>query len=338
MFRKAKIALLLYAAVLLTTACSKASFIFRAPASLENPLTNEPGNRTLLQSKAYNILQQQCMTCHQHTAWNNFKNDGDWQKAGLVIAKDFDHSVLNAWLRHGNGVQSMPQPKDGVSWNNFSVENYQAISDWVADMKTAGSSSSSSDHSPDDPPPIIGETVLPSDNAPRIGDRTFMRSALSSVFGTSTSTNNIINSFIYRKISIFSGTCDQSTFTAVGYYNCEGDMIDVDASPIALPSVGREGQRMRACNELVYTPASLDFSIQQITGRSDLSYLSANPIMSETELRSAYAAFNPGRQLPPTAIQPLLNLAEDAQEANRPKDPWLYVLLALCYAPEWQMP
>ncbi len=82
----------------------------------------------------------------------------------------------------------------------------------------------------------------------------------------------------------------------------------------------------------------MQYAIKLATGRPDLSYLNSNPLPTSEEIKSAFALFNPGEQAPPQhVVDSLLTLAGQAREANKPLDPWRYVLLTICYDTQWQV-
>lgn len=312
------------------------------PANLEfSDVSREPTQETIarnpVQIAAYQVLQKNCLSCHFQ--WQDYETDDRWQQAELVIAKDPDLSVLLSRVKHGVGTQDMPSPQAGADWLAFSQQDFDALKLWITDMAIYN------DSGPSGGDLASGTMVKPSNNSPRIGDRKYVASILTEVFGPTASL--VIRRFVQQKLSLFSGPCDSNTNPTRGIFVCDAgipglvsDVTDLNSSQIGLSSTGREGQRLRTCDELVYTDATVRYAISQATGIADLSYLNSggNSVPSKLQLKAAYALFNPGRSLPASVVSNLETLATAAVQAGRPLDPWRYSLLAICYAPEWQIP
>jgi hypothetical protein len=138
-------------------------------------------------------------------------------------------------------------------------------------------------------------------------------------------------------LSLYGGPCDPMQDSDRS--TCRDADVSDNLAPMLPPSSTlREGQNAKVCNILVFNSLTLSHAISQATGQADLAYLGSNPLPTPSEIVAAYQLFNPGRAPTPAIQTALANVAQGAQEAGKPLDPWRYVFLTLCYAPDWQMP
>jgi hypothetical protein len=121
--------------------------------------------------------------------------------------------------------------------------------------------------------------------------------------------------------------------------SCQGvDAVSFSGPITPLSSTPREGQRMKACNALCFNDTTLANAIEAATQKSDVSFLTSNPLPSEPDLVAAYQLFFPGVTPPSSLVSALGAVAQAAQTSGEPLDPWRAVILVLCYAPDWQVP
>ncbi len=179
-----------------------------------------------------------------------------------------------------------------------------------------------------------GNLLVSSTESIRISDRVFMKSFLDHLYGSSAEA--MTNTMVFNESSKFDGPCDPMGAATLG---CKGlDVEDISAPLLPVMSTPRAGQVMKVCNRLSFTDATVNYAISNITGQSNLSYLTTTPIPTDAELQKAYEFFYPGRNASLAIVTKLRELATVARESGKERDPWRYVLLTLCWSPDWQMP
>lgn len=184
-------------------------------------------------------------------------------------------------------------------------------------------------------PSTMGMLLYSSSESIRISDRILTKSILDGVFGPAADAKTI--TLVSSQLSKFGGPCDfMGTFDRV----CANvDMDDIGAAMMPVSVTPREGQRMKACNALSFDDALLSYAIKQATGKTDLTYLNTTPTPTIAEMSAAYELFNPGRSpLPSLVTDKLTTVANSARTITGATslDPWRFVLLTICYAPDWQ--
>lgn len=77
-------------------------------------------------SAAYNVLKNNCMTCHTgyHNGWANYKTDSDWITKGLAVRGDTTSSQVYDRLKNVGG--DMPQGAPQIS-----DTDRQKLEDWI---------------------------------------------------------------------------------------------------------------------------------------------------------------------------------------------------------------
>ncbi|MCO4794132.1 MAG: cytochrome c [Bacteriovoracaceae bacterium] len=80
-------------------------------------------------SKAYNVVQTNCSSCHTgyHNIYSGYTTSQAWVDAGLVVAGDFTGSFIIQKLKNYGG--NMP---GGASQLSESEINY--LSDWISNL------------------------------------------------------------------------------------------------------------------------------------------------------------------------------------------------------------
>ncbi len=181
---------------------------------------------------------------------------------------------------------------------------------------------------------LSGNLLESSQESVRLGDRFYVKSFLDAIYGPAGTATT--KSLILNALTKFGGPCDLASESGL---TCTGlDSADQSAPVLPGTSTPREGQRMKACNVLSFNDTALQYAIRTITGKTDLAYLTTTPLPSDSDIQLAYEMFYPGRgTIASSTLSKLKTLAQTAQDAKT-LDPWRYVILALCYAPDWQMP
>lgn len=180
---------------------------------------------------------------------------------------------------------------------------------------------------------LSGNLLESSQESVRLGDRFYVKSFLDAIYGPAGAATT--KSLIFNALTKFGGPCDLAGETGL---TCTGvDSADQSAPVLPGTSTPREGQRMKACNVLSFNDTALQYAVRNITGKTDLAYLATSPLPSDSEIQLAYEMFYPGRGAIPASTEKLKSLATAAKD-SKTLDPWRYVILALCYAPDWQMP
>jgi len=319
-----------------------------ADTTVPNPPSNQSVTYKQLSAaefrfaSALSVIAQKCLGCHRiggsATDFTTLlASESLWVSANLVVPGQSLNSLLYKYLQ-GSGFSPAPlgtMPLGGT----LSAAERLLIKDWIDQMQAPGSTPT--------PTPTAtpgGQTygLAPSQAVPRLGAREYVKSVLDQVFGPLAT--SVTNPEVLFRISIFGDRCDpmgQLPATGEGPDVCSGVDSSTFASPIVtVASPSRAGRSIQACNRLVFNSNDqmVRYAITQATQISDLTYLNSNPIPTGAQLAAAYAIFNPGEAAPPQAVFDKLNLlAQAVQEANKPLDPWRYVLLMLCYYPQWQV-
>lgn len=308
---------------------------------------------------AQKIIAAKCMSCHKlggsgldFTPY--LGSDDKWVKSSLVVAGKSAESALYKYLT-GSGFTSPPlgtMPLGAA----LSASELATIKSWIDGIDTITPGGTPTPTSMATPTPTATATpntsgilILPSQSAPTLGDRAFVKSVLDDVFGPSAAT--VTTNQVYKMISIFGGQCDQmGQVPAIGQGpdTCIGVDVSVFSSPfIPSSTASRAGQTVKVCNALSFNDTTLQYAIQQATQKTDLTYLKTNTIPTAAEIVKAFTLFYPGGLQPSqTVLDRLSALGAAAQnvgsscpgsDLNCHLDPWRYVFLALCYDQDWQV-
>jgi len=329
-----------------------AGILFVQITFADTTIPNPPGNQSVTYktlsaaefrfASALSVISQKCLGCHRgggsatdFTAL--LASEGLWVSANLVVPGQSQNSLLYKYLQ-GSGFSPPPlgsMPLGGT----LSTAERILIRDWIDRMLNPGPGPSPT---PTATPGGTSYGLEPSQAVPRLGSRDYVKSVLDQVFGPLAA--SVTDPEVFFRISIFGGVCDQMgqlPATGEGEDQCSGVDASKFSAPIIAPaSPSRAGRNIQACNRLVFNSNDqiARYAITQATQLSDLSYLNSNPIPTAAQIVAAYTMFNPGEPAPPQAAIDSLNLlAQVVQEPAKPLDPWRYVLLLLCYYPQWQV-
>jgi hypothetical protein len=160
---------------------------------------------------------------------------------------------------------------------------------------------------------------------PRLGDRNFVASTLSAVFGNNANVTGIITGEVRSQVVIFGGRCDDNQGDCYG--NTEGAYIG--ALPVA--SILREARKIRACDRILALPdnAGLNNALSLIYKDQPVGPVDAKNISV------AYELFSPGRTLSAKLAADLVASVSDVSEST---NQWIAALTALCHDPSWETP
>lgn len=77
---------------------------------------------------AFTVLQNRCISCHDHSAWSKYTSSEKWIASGLIVAKNTSASpIIYKIYNFGGGSSNMPL---GGS-TGIPGSEYQALLDWV---------------------------------------------------------------------------------------------------------------------------------------------------------------------------------------------------------------
>jgi hypothetical protein len=346
-----------YAAITFAVVHILTLFSLCAPAFGQGAVGEHPGNlqirfgppsSTARFSTAMGIITAKCVSCHKvggsATDFLRFlSNEYGWVDSNFVVPGDSRASLLYKYLQ-GSGFKPAPlgtMPLGGT----FSSSELATLRAWIDQM-----SPEPPQPTPTATPPAQGGVRLPSQNFPRLGDRFFVKSVFDDIFGPAAEVTT--NALVVKSVSNFGGSCDpmgQPPATGQGGDTCaQVDISDISASYIPSASTPRAGLTMKVCNVLAFNDATLEYAVKNATQKSDIEYLKTNSIPSADEIISAYNLFYPSKEPPSTAaLESLAVLARVVQSPTFPAcpagkakcylDPWRYLLLAICYQPDWQV-
>ena len=281
------------------------------------------------------IIKAKCVNCHQSggtgvdfTAY--LDNESAWVLANLVVPQHPEQSMLYQYLQ-GSGFSPPPLATMPIG-DTLTKDELTTLHDWIAEISPDAISN-----------PLLSGTG-PSQSSVRLKERAFVKSVLDDIFGGPDGiAAQVTQTLVAALVTKFGGPCDPMlepppSGEAPGPV-CSGVDTQVFTGPVTpLSSTPREGQRMKACNVLCFNDTTLGNAIEAATQKTDLSYLGSNPIPSNEEITAAYNLFFPALVPPASIVSSLGAVAQAAEDASAPFDPWRAVLLTLCYAPDWQVP
>lgn len=156
----------------------------------------------------------------------------------------------------------------------------------------------------------------------RLGDRSYVSSVLTSVFGPSA--EDPAQDLIDPNIAAFGGPCDPYAS------GCNGSSSQ--ASVIGVATSSREALRTRACERIVANDTAVNFAVSQAGA------MAANR-PADGEIRRAYDLFYPGKNPTHEGFLALENVVASAESQGlAPLESWRFLFLSLCLAPDWQVP
>ncbi len=306
------------------SACSKANFQFSAVTEQaandegSSNSSNSAGAPPIIQHPVYKVLNTSCLSCHAE--WKDFRTDADWTRSGLVTAGNPSESILMSRLKYGTGLADMPYGFETALYEKFSQADYDLIKSWIQQMLVDNTSGPGNDN---------GGTGLSA--SIRLGDRVFVSSFLRNIFGPSS--KDIVIENITKSVVNFGGPCDpRGGKVPTACVQMQAPSIDTEAPILPVSDSPREGLRMKACRELVFNDATLYFAVSRVSETS-----SPTVAPTDDEIESAFELFFPGRFAPAAVLLSLKKLSVSAgKNPKTPEDPWRYLFLTLCYAPDWQ--
>ncbi len=321
------------------------------------------GQPTSPQAKsAFDVAKTYCLNCHNNgvggPTWGNIQtaeelNTFAYNGSSRIVPGDSASSILMMRIKFGPGDQSMPP-----SGESFTVEHYTILRDWIQGLPPLALPPPPP---PTPPPPGGGALGVAKSNREklRLGDRRFVASVLTGIFGTSVKPTT--DSLILSRLTKFGGACDEADSFAHLYpvvtrcddpgINLTSKQVNVDLENIYAPRIpvstlDREGFRVAACRQILLGDnTALIKGIERVRGNSDLAFLDSTPMMTESEIQKAYALFYPGRSVKPRILSALMSVSAAAQQSglesvggNGTKfESWRFVFYTLCKSPEWQL-
>lgn len=292
----------------------------------EDPL----GNGQLKLHPAYTVISKYCYSCHAE--FKDLNSDFKWIVSGRVSPGSIESSILQ-YLKYGPSTQSASKlmPRDGASNSaEFSEADYQIIRDWVMNMNPGTTSGGQTEDTEQGLEAII-----------RLGDRHMVASVLDQVFGPTA--KPIIDSLVRSSVSSFGGPCDPRGSVQPGSDSCFvlwPDSNDIQAVMVNSSDVRRESLRLKACRALVFDNTSFKYSIARVAGTVYANQVVSSPVLlipTEQNIIDTYQLFFPGISPPIRVVGALGNLvSESALDPEKVSDPWRYLMLTVCYAPDWQ--
>jgi hypothetical protein len=176
-----------------------------------------------------------------------------------------------------------------------------------------------------------------SDSQIRLLDRVYAGSVLTGVFGPGA--QPAVSQFVTSSLSQFGGPCDMYAKDFNSPTAPLGDCAEISQSQLSLipnPTSGRFALTIRACEKILSQDAPVYFSAAQALGVPSISSLG---YPSAADLSAAYQLFFLGKSPTPEVQAALQKIVDQAKASSYGGiEAWRFVLLALCGAPDWQVP
>jgi hypothetical protein len=185
------------------------------------------------------------------------------------------------------------------------------------------------------PAPVEIPVVEKATYKARLGDRTFVASALRSVFKSDDASGpddaaveTILTNLILSKSQFFGGSCQYYDSSACATTDREGDVLATSLSSSSSP---REAFRLRACLAL----SALDGAAGVALGKAGLSLSSDGGADSADKV---YALFFPAQKPAPEVRSHLVSNHAKFKAKYNSAEAWKLTLFSICLSPKWQQP
>ena len=280
------------------------------------------------------ILMPKCVACH--TSGSGYAGANDFNTySGLMTAINSKNVLGSALYQRLAPAATSLMPPGGPYIGNT---NLLAVIDFIYAGAPAPAPSPSASATPSPSPSSSGGTgsnVLyeTSDTIFRIGNRNFIASTLQNIFGTYATTaiqNLILNT---GNISDFGGPCNgySSTNEVVGT-SCDVHS-STQAASVPISITAREALRTRACDQIMYQDGAVLNALSLALGSTITSSTVSAP--TSAGIAKVYDLFYTGRPTDPASMASLQAVATAGASAI---ESWRFVMVTLCYAPDWQVP
>jgi hypothetical protein len=160
---------------------------------------------------------------------------------------------------------------------------------------------------------------------PRLGDRNFIASTLSGVFGKNAQVANIILAEVTSQVVIFGGRCD------LNQGDCYGNPEGAYVASLPITSILREARKIRACDQILSLAdnAGLNNALSLVFQSEPVAAVTAKTVSTAFEL------FSPGHTLNSGIAD---ELAQSVSGLPEPSSQWIAIFTALCHDPGWETP
>jgi hypothetical protein len=291
---------------------------------------------TAFRNSVYVITRRDCAGCHA-TSISPFH-----ASANVIQAYDFAKTEVNNFMGDLRSTQMVIRTTNGhggcgAACMTNGNEMFNAVTAWAAAEGTGPAPS---------PTPGSGVVLETADTQLRAANRHYVKGVLDEVFGnhaevTATTTNLILN-----ERGLFGGPCEHygNTFNSTPreVNGPLGNCKSFGDSQIPLMPGGVSGKfslTIRACEKILnYDATNNNRAVR--SAASQVGVTDANlPYPTAANVTAAYGLFYPGKSPSADATTALMGIVNAAQTANYGGlDAWRYMLLALCRAPDWQVP
>jgi hypothetical protein len=216
-----------------------------------------------------------------------------------------------------------------------SVQSF-AIMNWIA----AGSPNSVAPAPSPSPTAVTGSALLvANEERLRIGNRLFIASFLQDIFGSAANApvTKLVTSSSYT--DVLGAPCNAySSIGPIDYgqLSIGSDCASVASAQVAeipISTTARGALLTRACDAILSQDSAVLNAASLALGTSMTA--STLPAMDASSVSKAYGLFYAGRPLPTDVAADLLAVASAGENSM---ESWRFTLLALCYAPDWQIP
>jgi hypothetical protein len=280
-----------------------------------------------------NLISPRCISCHgTGSSFGNYTTYAGLL-TGTVSGKPLSSPLF---LRTAAGAAS-PMPPGGTI---TTVQSF-AIMNWIA-VGTPNSVTVTPSPTPSPSATTIasGTPLEPNVAQFRMTNRQFIGSAFSQIFGSS-ATSTVTNLILAKENT---GTLGDpcNGYSDMNYDPLQGTPMkpssDCDTQASAAAAVmptensGREALHTRACDLILSQDSAVLYAAGLALGTTVTT--ATIPAMTSTSIASAHALFFQGKPLDSTVATDLQSIATGGSSAV---DGWRFVLLTLCYAPNWQI-
>ncbi len=304
-----------------------------------SPATNNPNSPAILRFNAAKaVIESKCLSCHSVF---DKSSEAAWTTSGLVVAGNLQESLLyrrligNEYSGSASAVNGqIPLANMPTAPFTLTSDERMALRNWIQLM---GNEPTPAPTATPTPMPSIapGTEITTSDSKIRLGDRKYIASTLTSVFGTSNEVQTVINNLILKQAGTFGGPRDLYDTNDIGNFES-----DSQAAVLPVSTTTREAFRIRTCASLSSKDTAVKNAIAQVKGIASGAAVNTSALQLPTtsDAAIAYSMFYSARPSLPDNVSSSIKSLTDKAGSTDKLEGWRFLFYVLCIAPDWQIP